>query len=63
MAKSSQRDRGEGALDRLGGAVLELVGKITGNRKQKGKGKAARLRGRARTRKGRGKRRARRATR
>jgi uncharacterized protein YjbJ (UPF0337 family) len=63
MAKSSERDRSEGALDRVGGAVMGLVGKLTGNRKQKAKGKAARLRGRGRSAKGRGKGRARRATR
>jgi uncharacterized protein YjbJ (UPF0337 family) len=63
MPKSSERDRGEGALDRIGGAVLELVGKVTGNRKRKAKGRAARLRGRGRSTKGRGKRRSRRATR
>lgn len=63
MAKSSKRDRTEGVMDRVGGTVLELVGKLTGNRKQQAKGKAGRFRGRARTRKGRGKARARRATR
>lgn len=63
MAKSSERDRAEGVVDRIGGAVMELVGKLTGSGKQQGKGKAARFRGRARTRKGRGKARFRRATR
>ena len=63
MPKSSERDRAEGALDRIGGAVMELVGKVTGSRKQKAKGKAGRLRGRGRTTKGRGKRRLRRTTR
>jgi uncharacterized protein YjbJ (UPF0337 family) len=63
MPKRSERDRAEGALDRIGGAVMELVGKVTGSRKQKAKGKAGRLRGRARTTKGRGKARARRASR
>ena len=37
MPKSSERDRAEGALDRIGGAVLELVGKVTGKRKHKAK--------------------------
>jgi uncharacterized protein YjbJ (UPF0337 family) len=60
MPKSSERDRAEGALDRIGGAVMELVGKVTGSRKRKAKGKAGRVRGRARTAKGRGKRRAKR---
>ena len=63
MAKSSKRDRTEGVMDRVGGTVLELVGKLTGNRKQQAKGKAGRFRGRARTRKGRGKAHAKRATR
>lgn len=63
MPKSSERDRAEGALDRIGGAVLELVGKVTGNRKHKAKGKAGRLRGRARSTRGRGKRGLRRAAR
>jgi uncharacterized protein YjbJ (UPF0337 family) len=63
MAKSSERDRGEGALDRVGGTVLELIGKVTGRRKRKGKGRAIGLRGRARSAKGRGKRRFRRTTR
>lgn len=63
MPKSSRRDRTEGALDRIGGRVLEMFGKLTGRRKHKAKGKAARLRGSARSRKGRAKRGARRATR
>jgi uncharacterized protein YjbJ (UPF0337 family) len=63
MAKSSKRDRTEGVVDRVGGTLLELVGKLTGNRKQKAKGKAGRVRGRARTRKGRAKSRVKRATR
>jgi uncharacterized protein YjbJ (UPF0337 family) len=63
MPKSSERDRAEGALDRIGGTVMELVGKVTGNRKHKAKGKAGRMRGKARTTKGRGKGRFRRARR
>ncbi len=63
MAKSAQRDRTEGTLDRIGGRVLEMVGKLTGRRKHKAKGKAARLRGSARSKKGRTKRGMRRATR
>lgn len=63
MPKSSERDRTEGALDRIGGSVMELVGKVTGSRKRKAKGKAGRLRGRARSTKGRGKRGLRRASR
>jgi uncharacterized protein YjbJ (UPF0337 family) len=63
MAKSSQRDRTEGVLDRIGGRVLEAFGALTGRKRHKAKGKAARLRGAARSRKGRAKRRARRAAR
>jgi uncharacterized protein YjbJ (UPF0337 family) len=63
MPKSSERDRAEGVMDRIGGTIMELVGKVTGSRKRKTKGKAGRLRGRARTTKGRGKARAKRATR
>ena len=63
MPKSSERDRAEGTLDRIGGAVMEFVGKVTGNRKHKAKGKAGRMRGRARTSKGRGKARFRRSSR
>jgi uncharacterized protein YjbJ (UPF0337 family) len=63
MVKSSKSDRTQGVVDRVGGTVLELVGKLTGNRKRKAKGQAGRIRGRARTRKGRGKARVKRATR
>ena len=52
MPKSSRRDRAEGALDRIGARVLEMVGKLTGRRKHKAKGKAARLRGAVRSKKG-----------
>jgi uncharacterized protein YjbJ (UPF0337 family) len=63
MPKSSERDRAEGALDRVGGAIEVLIGKVTGSRKHKAKGGMARLRGRGRSTKGRGKRRVRRAAR
>lgn len=56
MFKSSKRDRAEGALDRLGGRVLEVMGRLTGRRSYQAKGKAARARGAARSRKGRAKR-------
>jgi uncharacterized protein YjbJ (UPF0337 family) len=52
MFKSSQRDRTEGAVDRITGRVLEAVGALTGRRSQKAKGKAARGRGRLRTERG-----------
>jgi uncharacterized protein YjbJ (UPF0337 family) len=63
MAKSSRRDQAEGVLDRIGGRVMEMFGRLTGRKRHKAKGKAARLRGSARSRKGRAKRGARRATR
>jgi uncharacterized protein YjbJ (UPF0337 family) len=50
--KSSRRDRIEGALDGIGGRILEAIGRLTGRTSYKIKGKAARTRGRARTRKG-----------
>jgi uncharacterized protein YjbJ (UPF0337 family) len=52
MFKSSERDRTEGAVDRIAGRVLEAVGALTGRRSQKAKGKAARARGRFRTERG-----------
>ncbi len=63
MVKSSRRDRAEGALDRIGGRVMEMLGTLTGRRSHKAKGRAARLRGSARSNKGRAKSRARRARR
>ncbi|HWE08177.1 MAG TPA: hypothetical protein VG325_02410 [Solirubrobacteraceae bacterium] len=56
MAKSSRRDRADGALDRLGGRVMEMIGTLTGRKSRKAKGRAARLRGRARSTRGRAKR-------
>jgi uncharacterized protein YjbJ (UPF0337 family) len=52
MFKSSERDRTEGAVDRIAGRVLEAVGALTGRRSQRAKGKAARARGRFRTERG-----------
>ena len=52
MFKSSRRNKSEGMLDRLGGRLLEAVGRVTGRRSPKAKGKAARMRGSAKTRKG-----------
>jgi uncharacterized protein YjbJ (UPF0337 family) len=63
MAKSSRRNKTEGTLDRIGGRVLETVGKITGRKSTKTKGKAARLRGSGRSTTGRAKGRAKRAAR
>jgi uncharacterized protein YjbJ (UPF0337 family) len=56
MGKSSRRNQTEGTLNRVGATVMELVGKLTGNKKTKAKGKAARFRGSARSTKGRAKR-------
>jgi uncharacterized protein YjbJ (UPF0337 family) len=47
--KSAQRDRMEGALDKVGGRLLEAIGRLTGRVSLKAKGKAARARGAART--------------
>jgi uncharacterized protein YjbJ (UPF0337 family) len=58
MFKSSRRNKAEGRLDRIGGSVLEMVGRITGRTSHKVKGKAARTRGSARTTTGRAKERA-----
>jgi uncharacterized protein YjbJ (UPF0337 family) len=50
--KSAQRDRMKGALDKVGGRLLEAIGRLTGRMSLKAKGKAARARGVARSRKG-----------
>ena len=59
MFKSAERDKSEGAVDRIAGRVLEAVGALTGRRSQKAKGKAAQARGRFRSGRGEVKRRAR----
>jgi uncharacterized protein YjbJ (UPF0337 family) len=59
MFKSAERDKSEGAVDRIAGRVLEVVGALTGRRSQKAKGKAARARGTFRSGRGEAKRRAR----
>ena len=56
MFKSAKRNKPEGAMGRVGGRIMELVGKVTGRRSQKAKGKAARLRGGTRTKRGQAKR-------
>ena len=53
MAKSSRRDKADGALDRLAGRVLEALSKLTGSRSGSAKGKAARGRGKGRSSRGR----------
>jgi uncharacterized protein YjbJ (UPF0337 family) len=50
--KSARRNKTEGAVDRLAGRVLELVGKVTGRKSHKAKGKAARARGSTRKKRG-----------
>ena len=55
MAKSSTRDKVEGAIDTAAGRVLEAFSKVTGNRSTGAKGKAARGRGAARSGKGKAK--------
>lgn len=58
MFKSSRRNKAEGRLDKIGGWLLEMAGRITGRKSHKAKGKAARTRGSARTASGRTKQRA-----
>jgi uncharacterized protein YjbJ (UPF0337 family) len=48
MAKSSRRNKSEGRLDRIGGSVMGMFGKLTGRNPKQAKGKAARMRGSAR---------------
>ena len=50
--KSAERDKAEGALDRIAGKILEAVSALTRRRSHKAKGKAARARGRVRTERG-----------
>jgi uncharacterized protein YjbJ (UPF0337 family) len=49
--KSAQRDRMEGALEKIVGRLLEAIGRRTGRMSVEAKGKAARARGAARSRK------------
>ena len=55
MAKSAERNKAEGALDRIAGRILEFFGALTGRKKHKAKGKAARARGHFRSTKGKAK--------
>jgi uncharacterized protein YjbJ (UPF0337 family) len=52
---SSRKDKTAGKADTLGGKLLELWAKLTGNRSAGAKGKAARGRGAMRSARGRGK--------
>ena len=51
--KSARRDKAEGTVDKIAGRVVEVFGKVTGNRSTRAKGKAARGRGKGRSAKGR----------
>ncbi len=53
MAKSSERDKAEGALYKLGGRVLQAIGSLTGDRKKKIKGRLGRGKGAVKDREGR----------
>jgi uncharacterized protein YjbJ (UPF0337 family) len=53
--RSARRDTTAGRTDKLGGRILELLGKLTGKRSANASGKAARVRGTGRTAKGRAK--------
>jgi uncharacterized protein YjbJ (UPF0337 family) len=54
--RTARRDTTAGRMDKVGGRILELVGKVTGKKSTTAKGKAARGRGAGRTAKGRAKR-------
>jgi uncharacterized protein YjbJ (UPF0337 family) len=43
--KSAKRNRTEGALDRVAGRVMEMIGKLTGRTSTRATGRAARTRG------------------
>ena len=51
--KLGRRGAATGRMDKVGGRILELVGKLTGKRSTSAKGKAARVRGAGRSTKGR----------
>ncbi len=53
MAKSSERDKAEGALYKVGGWVIEAIGSLTGDRKKKIKGRLGRGKGTVKDREGR----------
>jgi uncharacterized protein YjbJ (UPF0337 family) len=55
--RSGRQDSAAGTMDKVGGRILELVGKVTGKKSTSAKGKAARGRGAGRTAKGKAKRR------
>ena len=45
MAKSSERDKAEGALYKVGGRALQAIGFLSGDRKKKVKGRLGRGKG------------------
>ena len=45
MAKSSERDKAEGALYKVGSRVLQAIGSLSGDRKKKIKGRLGRGKG------------------
>jgi uncharacterized protein YjbJ (UPF0337 family) len=51
--RSARQDRIKGGIDKLAGHVLQLWGRLTGNRKTRATGRAARARGATRSAKGR----------
>ena len=51
--KNSKRDQAEGALYKVGGRLLEMVGSLTGDRKKQIKGRLGRGRGTAKDNEGR----------
>jgi uncharacterized protein YjbJ (UPF0337 family) len=51
--RSSRQDRAAGEADTVAGKILEIIGRLSGDRKASAKGKAARGRGAGRKAKGR----------
>jgi uncharacterized protein YjbJ (UPF0337 family) len=52
MAKSSARDKAEGAADKIKGRAREAAGAVTGNESEKAKGQGDQLKGTAKNKKG-----------
>ena len=53
VAKSSEQDKAEGTLYKVGGRVLQAIGSLTGDRKKKIKGHLGRGKGAVKDREGR----------
>ncbi len=53
VAKSSEQDKAEGTLYKVGGRVLQGIGSLTGDRKKKVKGRLGRGKGAVKDREGR----------